>query len=334
MARSRPWRSTVRLHQIPWPARGRALLLVATLVVSGIALSPPAAGHVPGAPMAPSELGFLPAALQAPLALRLGFQPAALSEVPAAVPVTGSLEFSVRLWPAAESMFLPSPGNARPLTTAELRAEYAPAPAVYAEWTAYLARFGLSAGPLSSDGMQFFCTGPASAVDRAFSTTVEGGLWQGRAVEFPSPSPSLPSPLAAVTLAVLGLESGWSEFALPFRPLQMTQNLITPNEAHEAYDLSALYNYSGSPHWATNVSIAVVLWGDGYDQSDLSTFFSNYYPGGWPPPAVNAYPVDGAPTPGPGAISDPSQAPIELTLDIEWSGATAPGATIDAVSAP
>lgn len=334
MERALPWRSTVSLPRVRTLARARALLLVAVLLASGVALSPATLARVPGPPALAPDLGFLPAALQAPLALRLGFQPAALSEVPSAVPVTGSLEFSVRLWPAADSMFLPSPRDAPPLTTAELRAAYAPSASVYAAWAAYLAQFGLVAGPLSSDGMQFFCTGPASAVDRAFSTTVEGGLWDGRAVEFPNPAPSLPSSLANRTLAVLGLESGWSEFTLPFRPLQMTQNLITPDEAHQAYDLSALYNYSGSPHWATNVSVAVVLWGDGYDPSDLSTFFSSYYPGGWPQPSVNAYPVDGAPTPGPAAVSDPSQAPIELTLDIEWSGSTAPGATIDAVYAP
>jgi kumamolisin len=334
MERGLPWPSSMHFPGRPSHRRALALLLVAALALSGTTLAAGAVARSPPAPVAASSFGVLPAALEAPLADRLGFEPAAASEVPYAVPVRGELEFSVRLWPSQGSMFLPRPTGAAPLTSSEVRADFAPAPGVYAAWQSYLAGFGIAAGPLSADGMQFFSTAPAPAVDRAFSTTVEQGSWQGRSVEFPEPAPSLPAPLAASALAVLGLESGWSEFTLPFHPLQTTENLITPDEAHDAYGLSGLYNYSGSSHWATSVSVAVLLWGDGYDPSDLSTFFSRYYPGGWPLPNVVPNPVDGAPSPGPGAVSDPSQAPIELTLDIEWAGSTAPGATVDAVYAP
>jgi kumamolisin len=264
----------------------------------------------------------------------MGFEPSAIEAVLGAHALAGPLEISVRLLPSSNSMFLPRPPFAPALSVVELRAMYAPSSTIYASWVAYLNSFGLSVAPLTPDGMQFSAQGPVSGFDRAFATTIYSGVEGSRVVQFPSPAPVLPADLSSTVAAVLGLSSGWSEFTLPFAPLQMTKNLITPNDAHDAYQVSALYNYSGSPHWATSVSIAVVLWGDGYDESDISTFFSQYYPGGWPLPTVQPYPVDGAPSPSPSAVSDPSQAPVELTLDIEWAGSTAPGATIDAVYAP
>ncbi|MCI4362701.1 MAG: S53 family peptidase [Thermoplasmata archaeon] len=309
-------------------------VLAALLLLPGSSFAQPSRSTTPNPPLVGFSDAGLPAALRVPLAERMGFAPAALSEVLDPHVTGGMLEITVRLLPATNSLFLPRASSAPPLDLAELRAMYAPPPSVYEGWTSYLHTFGLSVGPLTSDGMQFSAHGTASGVGHAFATTVYTGLYGNRLVQFPSPAPTLPPGLSSSVAAVLGLSSGWSEFTLPFATQQATRNLITPNEAHDAYQLSALYNFSGTSHWASSVSIAVVLWGEGYDESDISTFFSQYYPGGWPLPSVQPYPVDGAPSPSPGAVNDPSQAPVELTLDIEWAGATAPGATIDAVYAP
>ncbi|MCI4334559.1 MAG: S53 family peptidase [Thermoplasmata archaeon] len=317
----------------PAPA-ARAGLIVALLLLSGFTVGLIAQPARAADPFRAPDASYLPAALLAPLSERLGFEPAALSEVVSTSPLRGSMEISVHLWPSQNSLFLPRPPSALPLSPAQVRAEYDPSPSVYTAWSSYLAGFGVQSQPLGSDGLEFTARGSVAGMDRAFATTVETGFWGVRAVQFPTPAPALPAGLAASTLSVLGLSSGWTQFTLPLRPAQTTQNLITPDEAHEAYGLSPLYNYSGTPHWASSVSIAVLLWGDGYDQNDISTFFSMYYPSGWPLPNVMPVPVDGAPSPGPGAVSDPSQAPIELTLDIEWAGSTAPGATIYPVYAP
>ena len=110
--------------------------------------------------------------------------------------------------------------------------------------------------------------------------------------------------------------------------------MIYPSDARNAYGISDLINASGTPLYASGIGVAVILWGDGYDPSDLTTFFANYYGSELPAPIVQAYPVDGASPPSASSVNDPGRAPTELTLDIEWSASMAPGATIDAVYGP
>ncbi len=117
--------------------------------------------------------------------------------------------------------------------------------------------------------------------------------------------------------------------------LGSTTSEVTPSGAHGAYGLDALYNSSGIFRSAVGQNIVLLLWGDGYSPSDISTFFANYYPSEYPAvPKVQPDPIDGAPMPSANAVNDPSGGPQELTLDIEWSGSMAPGATLDAVYAP
>ena len=145
--------------------------------------------------------------------------------------------------------------------------------------------------------------------------------------------------------SVTGLSSGFVTFSLPAGlpsgaalasggPAQGSSDLITPAIAREIYDFSSLYNVSGTARYATGQEIALLLWGEGYAPSDLTTFFSSDYPSNFPLPKIEPFPVDGAPPPSPNAPSDPSKAPQELTLDMEWAGSMAPGATFDAVYAP
>jgi len=78
----------------------------------------------------------------------------------------------------------------------------------------------------------------------------------------------------------------------------------------------------------------LLLWGLGYNPNDIQTFFQQDYPSSFPAVNVVPEPVDGAPNPSPSAVSDPCRAAQELTLDLEWSGSMAPGATLYAVYAP
>ncbi|MCI4370561.1 MAG: S53 family peptidase, partial [Thermoplasmata archaeon] len=188
-----------------------------------------------------------------------------------------------------------------------------------------------------------------AAVGAAFGTTERAGVFGDQPVVFAATAPTLPAPYASEVAAVSGLTSALSDFTLPLEtfagpatplsgsvlPAQgQTTTQVTPSAVHLIYGMDALYNYSGSSHWATGVGIVLLLWGDGYDPNDISTFFSTQYPSEFPAPSIHYYPVDGAPAPSAAALSDPSTGPQELTLDIEWAGSSAPGASLDAVYAP
>lgn len=276
----------------------------------------------------------LPAALRAPLSDRLGYIPGWQASVVDPIPAFGTIGIVVNLWPRDPAIYEPTARAISPLTPDNFRQQFAPSTSVYASYASYLEGFGLEVGALSADGLSFSAHGPAIDVGHAFGTTIETGLSGTHTVQFPSGPPTLPASLGDATAAIAGLASGWNEFSFSLQTARASQTLISPSDARDAYQLSGLYNVSGGPHWATGTQIAVVLWGDGYDPNDLATFFSQYYPSGFPQPHIFAYPVNGAPSPGPSAVSDPSMAPTELTLDLEWAGSMAPDSVINAVYGP
>lgn len=292
-------------------------------------------------------VGALPAALVAPWAQRAGYVGDWATSLQAVQPLTGPVRVTLTLWPSNLGLFDRSPG-ARALTDAEFARTYSPSNATVEALTQYFTAAGVEVTHVSADRLTVSLLGPATAMGAAFGTTLLSGVENGRAVHVPESPPVLPAALQANLAAVSGLSDGFTQFHLPLGklppppartagrvPLQgRTSSFITPNDVHSIYGLDALYNFSGGTHFATGEGIALVLWGDGYDGSDLATFFSNYYSSSFPAPVIKAVPVDGAPAPSPSAVNDPSQAPLELTLDLEWSGSEAPGATLYAVYAP
>ncbi len=310
-------------------------------------LAVPAAAAVPGPSASPSvaraagadPASDVPQVLSLPFAERAGFDVSMVAGVTSPAPSNdASVLVAITLMPQDAAFFAPT---TTPLTAQEVRDRFAPPASDEAGLVSYLEAHGLTLVHEWPDGLSLTVEGSAAAVGAAFGTRLDDGLWQGQAVRFPSSSPSLPAPFESEVAAVSGLSSGFSTFTLPFvgRPAPTatpvrTTNVVTPSAVHTIYGLDGLYNYSGSPHWATGVGIALVLWGEGYAPSDLATFFSTYYPGGFPSVTVRYLPVDGAPAPSESAVYDPSNVTSEMTLDLEWAGSAAPGATLTAVYAP
>jgi kumamolisin len=326
------------------------LVLVGSMFVGPVTLSAPLAGaRTSGAATAATAaMGdtTLPSALAAPWASRAGYVADWSASTTAVHPLGGTVTVALTLWPRDLSLFS-RPATAAPLTEAEFEATYSPTVASYTALEQYFEARGLTILHAYPDRLALTLQGPATAVGAAFATTLDAGVSGADSVQFPTSVPTLPSSLSPYVSAVSGLSSGFARFtysfgALPLpaaghvaRPLQGgTADLISPAVIRQIYDVSSLYNYSGSLHYAKGVGIAVVLWGDGFDPSDVNTFYSQYYPSQFPPVSVVGVPVDGAPQPGPNAPSDPSNAPLELTLDLEYSGSEAPGATLYAVYAP
>ncbi len=277
-------------------------------------------------------------------ATRAGYDGGDLGSVSNVVPTVGSQLVVVTFRPSDPSFFAP-PSGSHTLSVAEIAERYGLSPDAYAAAQSYFESMGLAVVHSGGDRLALTVEGTPTAVGRAFGTELESGTYQGRSVTFPASSPSLPGWLESSVASVTGLSSGFVTFSLPAGlpsgvapasagPAQGSNDLVTPAIAREIYDFSSLYNVSGGARYATGQKVALLLWGDGYAPSDLSTFFSNEYPSSFPRPTITPFPIDGAPAPAANAPSDPSKAPQELTLDMEWAGSMAPGAALDAVYAP
>jgi kumamolisin len=295
-----------------------------------------------------AAVSVVPAALQVPWALRTGFSASYLSEVPNTRPATGNLAVSLQLWPSNPSFFqAPAPG-ARGLSVGALADQFGLSPSAYAALESYFSSRGLTIVHAWPDRLSLTVAGPAGAVGSAFGASILQGNFEGRTVTFPGSAPALPAPYAGEVASISGLTYGFSQFTMPYAPAALpsaapgpraanpsrSTDFVTPADARMVYDLSGLYNVTAQPHYAVGEGIALLLWGDGYDPADINAFISNYYPSEFPSFQYSDVPVDGAPAASSTSDSDPSTAPLELTLDLEWAGSMAPGATLYAVHAP
>ena len=328
-----------------------SIAVLALMAIPGITAGLPT-GPIPSSPSSSSAgapVAPLPAALEASWADRAGFVGSIHTDPASLASATGEVSVAVTLWPSNLSLFLPRPPNAPSLTSAKFEAQFSPSLSEYQSVIDYFEGYGLSITHTWPDRLSVTVRGPAASIGEAFGTTLLRATVAGAPVQYPETVPNLPPLIQSQISAVTGLSEGFSSFTLPLEPvapallssshlttdLGSTTTEVTPSGAHGAYGLDALYNLSGAFHGATSQNIVLLLWGDGYAPSDLSTFFSDYYPSEYPVTTTwHAYPIDGAPAPSEAAVDDPSGGPQELTLDMEWSGSMAPGATLDAVYAP
>ena len=331
----------------PIARRGRAVALVVLTLVLLVLVGLVPVGSAAGAERAhPAAAVAGPTDPSASFASRAGYASDRSTLVADATPATGSRLVVVTFHPRDPSFFQTPPTDAPPLTSAEIADRFGLTLSQYTAVAQYFLGQGLRVVHPWPDRMSLTLTGPAGAIDRAFGTTIVEGTLQGRTVSFPSTAPTLPAPIEGMVESVTGLSSGFDSFALPLlhssatgpasgAPSQSNNDLVTPAIARQIYRLSDLYNRSGgSPPYATSQGIAVILWGPGYVPSDLTTFYQRYYPATFPQPTIVPQPIDGAPAPSASAGNDPCGAAEELTLDLEWSGSMAPGATLYAVYAP
>jgi len=298
-----------------------------------------AVGPTTAASVAPSESN-----VAATFGASTGYSTSLLEHVADPSPAVGTLSVVVTFRPSSPLLFDVPAAGARPLTVAEVGNEFGLSSDAYRAAETYFLAQGLTIEHSGADRLSLTVEGPVSAVDRAFSTSLDQGTYDHRSVELPATDPALPPALESEVAGVTALTSGFDQFKLPLSnlhlaasvaPSQGSGDLVTPSIARQIYAASNLYNVSGTPHFATGENIVLLLWGDGYSPSDLATFFSSDYPTGeFPGVTLHSDPIDGAPAPSPQAVDDPSGAPEELTLDLEWSGSLAPGATLNAVYAP
>ncbi len=303
-------------------------------------------GLVAGSPIpATRSLGSATEAPTVSFAERAGFSAPSVLGVTYSGPASGAQRVVVTFEPTQSGLFDPPGAGTGPLSPTAVANEYGLSPSAYDAAESYFEGSGLTVSHAWADRLSLSLVGSTTAIDRAFGTTLGAGVLNGRPVTYPESAPSLPAALESEVSSVVGLTTGMDAFTLPTLPMPSAANgssdpaqnpddLITPGIARDIYDISGLYNVTSAPTYATSEGIVLLLWGAGYAPSDIQTFFSQDYPGAFPEPKVAPYPVDGAPAPSASAVKDPSNGSRELTLDLEWSGSMAPGATLDAVYAP
>jgi len=320
------------------------VLLLAALTVAYIV---PSAGAQPAGARSPvteqtAGPSAVPSVFAEPFSARAGYTDWYASGTGPTVPATGSELVVVTFEPSNPGLFtLPAAGSA-PLTPAAIGTQYGLPAAQYASIESYFESEGLSVVHAWPDRLSLSLEGSAADVGRAFGTVEVTGSYAGHPATYPETPPSLPPAIEPYVGSVLGLSTGFDTYSLPLEPTvsaaargASSSTPIFPATLRQWYDVSSLYNITSAPTYASHEAIALLLWGDGYAPSDLQTFFSDYYPSGFPQPQITAYPVDGAPAPSANAVNDPDRsAPQELTLDLEWAGSFAPGAALDAVYAP
>ncbi|HEX7324022.1 MAG TPA: S53 family serine peptidase [Rhodanobacteraceae bacterium] len=210
----------------------------------------------------------------------------------------------------------PLPRTGRPLQRASFAARYGADPEDVARLRAFAREHGMQETGCDMACRALHLHGSIAALQRAFSVqmcryeVVPGGAQYVGCAQ----PPTLPD---AAALAVLGLDR--RPIAHPLFRIPRT----TPTTTFTPLQIGALYQYpSGN---GSGQTVAIIELGGGYQASDLATYFKGL---GVTTPTVSAVSVDG------GSNQPGSSADAEVMLDIELSGALAPGADYVVYFAP
>ncbi|WP_233840019.1 S53 family peptidase [Dyella sp. 2HG41-7] len=157
--------------------------------------------------------------------------------------------------------------------------------------------------------------GTPSQLEQAFGVTLGKYQFNGCTFVGCGHAPTLPSE----AIAVLGLDRR------PVATPQFRKPRAQPNTSYTPLQLGQLYNYPSGTD-GTGQSIGIIELGGGYNSSDLTQYFSSLGIT-TPPKVVDVSVAGGTNTPG-------GDADAEVLLDIEVSGALAPGAAIAVYFAP
>ncbi len=293
----------------------RAAPPVVTAVVTQVDDATVAAlpGDRPGAINLATDSGVLPAAAELP-EIRLELKrPAALQ---------AALDRLVE-----QQQDKASPEYHHWLTPADLRA-YGPAQADIDQVTEWLARRGLKVNSVSRSGMEIDFGGSAAAVGQAFHTEMHALNLRGEAHIANLSAPSVPAALLPVVAGVTLNDFFPKPMMRRARPSltaptpEGTFYAVTPPDFATIYNVNPLFSGAavGIPITGAGITVALVEQ-TRIRPSDIATFRTSFGLSGYPGTLTQENPGGCKPA---GFTGDEGEA----ALDAEWSGSTAPGATL------
>jgi large repetitive protein len=227
------------------------------------------------------------------------------------------------------------------LTPEEFGQQFGPAPQDIQAVKGWLAQQGLQVTAVAKSGLWMELSGTSGQIERAFQTQMRQYQVGGEMHIANATDLSIPAALAPVVQGVASLHNFFKKPLVgqrvqarlnskgtytPIAPnatLAGNLHALTPGDYAKIYDLSPLYN-AATPLNGTGVQIGLVARND-ISTSDFNDFRSltNL------PPTPNVSNVLTLP-PDPG-FDDTSGDTVEATLDAQWSGGVAPGASIKVV---
>jgi len=229
------------------------------------------------------------------------------------------LRLTVQLYPrdpAALTAKIETPGYT-PYNRDEFARAHAPSDEDVATVRQYLEAHGLSVATVSPDRRSLGVTGPVSAAEGAFNTTLYAYERDGRRFHARTGHLQAPRAVAPLIEGVFGLDT--RPFARPHIAFPGPEARIQGLAPLTALDVARAYQFPTGD--GAGQTIGIIELGGGYQQSDLRQYFAGL---GLPVPQVVVVGVGGgANNPG-----DPSGADGEVDLDIQVSGAIAPAARI------
>jgi kumamolisin len=227
------------------------------------------------------------------------------------------------------------------LTRAQFRANHAADPAVVKLVRAFAKEFNLKVEPgtPAPENRIMKLTGTVSAMQRAFGVTLMHKTLDGVTHRVREGAIHLPNELIGKVEAVLGLDNRpqahphfriageqGDKSALAAQAGGFAKPHAAAASSFTPVQVAQLYQFP-QPSNATGQTIGIIELGGGYRTTDLTTYFKSL---GQTAPTVTAVSVDGAKN----SPSTSSSSDGEVMLDIEVSGAVAPGAKIVVYFAP
>lgn len=209
----------------------------------------------------------------------------------------------------------------RILTREEFDEKYGARSSDFEKLRKFAAEYGLSVDESSSSLARrtLVLRGTAQNLEKTFNIELHNYKDAQKTFHCFTGSLSLPEEHAEIVEAVLGLDA--TPMAKPhFRFLNKKKKKKAENVTYSPPQVAALYSFPTGID-GTGQTIGLIELGGGYEQSDITTYFSGL---GLTPPEVVSVSVDG----GANAPSTPDSADGEVALDIEVAGGVAPGARI------
>jgi kumamolisin len=222
---------------------------------------------------------------------------------------------------------LPPPGTAPPVSREHFARMYGADPADVQKLVDFASDEGLAVASTDLARRSVGLTGTVANTTRAFGAEMKLYSQNDRTFRGRSGTLKIPPDFSEIIEGLFGFDQRQQARARFRVRNSAAQPLAAEAVSYSPVQVAQLYQF---PPGATGAgqTIALIELGGGYQESDLSTFFSNL---GITAPQVTALSVDGATNQPSG---DPNSADAEVLLDIEVSGAVAPGAAIAVYFAP
>jgi hypothetical protein len=243
-----------------------------------------------------------------------------------------------------------SPNYHKWLTPEQFGQQFGPSDSDMQTITLWLQSHGFQVGSTKGRSVLEF-SGSASQVKEAFHTTIHKYIVMGEQHWANASDPSIPTALTPAVAGVLTLHNFLSKPHIHFSPQPVAAKLVSagpgkrpqvtfpaqdgqpttyalaPQDYAVIYNINPVYNGPTGVNDGNSASIAVVGRSNLYNGgADVENFYNMVGSGsGFDSPNFNIV-LDG---PDPGDLGGGEEA--EATLDSTWSGAIAPGATVDLV---